>query len=75
MPRSASTRSFSPRTSAAQWRMRPCWRIKASFRQTIKTRSFHGLDTILSEIESGQFEFSRRLEDIHMNVEARSSAT
>ena len=31
----------------------------------------HGLDTILSEIESGTFEFSRRLEDIHMNVEAR----
>ncbi|MCC0028544.1 MAG: argininosuccinate lyase [Zhengella sp.] len=31
----------------------------------------HGLNTILSEIESGQFEFSTRLEDIHMNVEAR----
>ncbi|HEX2146438.1 MAG TPA: argininosuccinate lyase, partial [Pseudorhizobium sp.] len=30
-----------------------------------------GLNTILSEIESGQFEFSRKLEDIHMNVEAR----
>ena len=30
-----------------------------------------GLDTILSEIEGGQFEFKRALEDIHMNVEAR----
>ena len=31
----------------------------------------HGLDTILSEIERGEFTFSTRLEDIHMNVEAR----
>ncbi len=31
----------------------------------------HGLDTILSEIEAGGFSFSRALEDIHMNVEAR----
>jgi argininosuccinate lyase len=31
----------------------------------------HGLDTILSEIESGAFRFSRALEDIHMNVESR----
>src|SRR5947208_6696208 len=31
----------------------------------------HGLDTILSEIESGRFKFKRALEDIHMNVEAR----
>lgn len=30
-----------------------------------------GLNTILSEIQSGSFEFSRRLEDIHMNIEAR----
>jgi len=30
-----------------------------------------GLDTILGEIESGQFEFKKALEDIHMNVEAR----
>ena len=30
-----------------------------------------GLDTILSEIETGKFVFSRALEDIHMNVEAR----
>ncbi|MEX3011418.1 argininosuccinate lyase [Hoeflea sp. TYP-13] len=32
-----------------------------------------GLNTILSEIEAGTFEFSRRLEDIHMNIEARLS--
>ena len=31
----------------------------------------HGLDTILSEIESGKFKFKRALEDIHMNVESR----
>lgn len=30
-----------------------------------------GLDTILSEIESGAFNFKRALEDIHMNVESR----
>ncbi len=30
-----------------------------------------GLDTILSEIESGGFKFSTALEDIHMNIEAR----
>jgi argininosuccinate lyase len=32
-----------------------------------------GLDTILSEIESGSFSFDRALEDIHMNVESRLS--
>ena len=31
----------------------------------------HGLDTIQSEIEAGDFAFSRALEDIHMNIEAR----
>ncbi len=31
----------------------------------------HGLNTILSEIEAGTFAFSRKLEDIHMNIEAR----
>ncbi len=30
-----------------------------------------GLDTILSEIEHGKFEFQRALEDVHMNVESR----
>ena len=30
-----------------------------------------GLDTILEEIEAGEFKFSRALEDIHMNIEAR----
>src|SRR5207244_677446 len=32
-----------------------------------------GLDTILSEITKGAFEFKRALEDIHMNVESRLS--
>ena len=31
----------------------------------------HGLDTILSEIETGRFAFNRALEDIHMNIESR----
>lgn len=30
-----------------------------------------GLDAVLAEIEAGDFAFSRALEDIHMNVEAR----
>src|SRR4051794_22627880 len=30
-----------------------------------------GLDTILSEISKGDFDFKRALEDIHMNVESR----
>jgi argininosuccinate lyase len=30
-----------------------------------------GLDTILSEIQSGTFSFKRALEDIHMNIEGR----
>jgi len=33
-----------------------------------------GLDTILREIEAGDFAFERALEDIHMNVEARLKA-
>ena len=33
-----------------------------------------GLDTIASELEAGSFEFSRALEDIHMNIEARLTA-
>src|SRR5580658_8683367 len=36
-------------------------------------RIAHGLDTILSEIEAGKFDFKRALEDIHMNVESRLS--
>jgi argininosuccinate lyase len=35
------------------------------------TSIIDGLNTILSEIERGEFVFQRRLEDIHMNVEAR----
>ena len=30
-----------------------------------------GLNSIRVEIENGKFEFSRKLEDIHMNIEAR----
>ncbi len=35
------------------------------------TNIIDGLNTILSEIERGEFVFQRKLEDIHMNVEAR----
>src|SRR5579871_4096131 len=37
----------------------------------IAERICAGLDTILREIEAGDFTFSRRLEDIHTHVEAR----
>ncbi|TCD13773.1 argininosuccinate lyase [Oricola cellulosilytica] len=38
-----------------------------------RDKIIHGLNTIRSEIEAGDFNFSRKLEDIHMNVEARLS--
>jgi len=34
-----------------------------------------GLENIAAEIESGQFTFSRALEDIHMNIESRLAET
>ncbi|KAF0220923.1 MAG: argininosuccinate [Geobacteraceae bacterium] len=34
----------------------------------------HGLQDILNQIETGKFDFSVSLEDIHMNIEARLSA-
>ncbi len=36
-----------------------------------KTAIIEGLNQIRGEIESGSFAFSRKLEDIHMNIEAR----
>ncbi len=41
--------------------------ISSQDRDKIKS----GLNQVLGEIEAGTFEFSARLEDIHMNVEAR----
>jgi argininosuccinate lyase len=38
-----------------------------------KDQIIAGLNSIREEIEQGNFEFSRKLEDIHMNVEARLS--
>lgn len=35
------------------------------------TRIHDGLDAVSAEIEAGTFAFSRELEDIHMNIEAR----
>ncbi|MBT4701740.1 MAG: argininosuccinate lyase, partial [Rhodospirillaceae bacterium] len=37
------------------------------------TAILDGLDKVMSEIEKGQFTFSRALEDIHMNIESRLS--
>ena len=51
--------------------MPTCWRKRALFRPADQQQIAHGLNTILAEIETGKFEFSTRLEDIHMNVEAR----
>jgi argininosuccinate lyase len=34
----------------------------------------HGLQTISAEIDSGEFEWSVELEDVHMNIEARLTA-
>ncbi|MGL4405527.1 MAG: argininosuccinate lyase [Notoacmeibacter sp.] len=34
----------------------------------------NGLDAVLAEIQSGDFQFSKKLEDIHMNVESRLAA-
>ena len=39
--------------------------------QADATAISNGLDTIKAEIDQGKFTFSRKLEDIHMNVEAR----
>lgn len=36
-----------------------------------KAAILKGLDQIAGEIEAGEFEFSKALEDIHMNIEAR----
>ncbi len=36
-----------------------------------RDRIADGLNTVLGEIEAGTFAFSERLEDIHMNIEAR----
>jgi len=41
--------------------------ISAEDSEAIQT----GLDQILQEIENGEFEFRRELEDIHMNIESR----
>lgn len=43
---------------------------KADAKEIIK-----GLDQILADIEAGKFNFSRELEDVHMNVESRLKDT
>ncbi len=44
---------------------------KGIINDTDRDQIIAGLNTIRGEIESGNFTFSRKLEDIHMNVEAR----
>ncbi len=46
---------------------------KAIISSEDKDKIVDGLNTIMSEVESGAFAFSRKLEDIHMNIEARLS--
>ena len=71
MPRSTSTGTCIARTSPRARPMRQCWPSKASLRADDASKIAAGLDTILSEIEQGQFNFQRALEDVHMNVESR----
>ena len=71
MPPSISTGTSFARTSPRARPMPRCSPSKASSRADDARKIAHGLDTILSEIESGKFKFKRALEDIHMNVESR----
>ena len=64
-------RRSTPRTSAARRRMRDAGRPGDHLPRTDARAIAGGLDTIRAEIEAGRFAFSTRLEDIHMNVEAR----
>ena len=48
-----------------------CWRKTGIIAAADQEKIAHGLNTILAEIEAGTFAFSDKLEDIHMNVEAR----
>ena len=66
-----STRNSTPRTFAARSRIPRCWRKTGIISAADQEKIAHGLNTILTEIEAGKFEFSTKLEDIHMNVEAR----
>lgn len=44
---------------------------KGIISKTDKEKIHEGLEHIRQEIQSGKFQFSRNLEDIHMNIEAR----
>jgi argininosuccinate lyase len=55
-----------------------CAHVKMLAQQGIVTEAdcaviLKGLDAVAHEIESGQFQFTRALEDVHMNVESRLS--
>ena len=51
--------------------MSPCSARPASSSRRRPSEIARGLDQILAEIEAGKFAFSRKLEDIHLNVESR----
>ena len=51
--------------------MSPCWVRPAYCRRRTPPRSPRRLERIRGEIEKGDFTYSRKLEDIHMNIEAR----
>jgi len=56
--------------------LRPCRHARADgiLAQEDAAAIAKGLDEIRAEIEDGTFTFSRALEDIHMNIEARLTA-
>ena len=62
---------LAPLTYAPPRRTRPCSPPGASSARTTPARSPPASTACLAEIEGGGFTFSRELEDIHMNVEAR----
>ena len=70
-PRSTSTGTSFARTSPAPRRTPGCSPGRASSRADDAQKIEAGLDTILREIEAGEFAFSAALEDIHLNIEAR----
>ena len=55
----------------AHWRTRKCSPTSACLTEEEHQQIVDGLETIRSEVELGQFQWSVALEDVHMNIEAR----
>ena len=71
MPPSNSTSGCGARTSPAPRRMPPCSPRPGSEAKAEANKIVDGLDQIVTEIEGGTFNFSPKLEDIHLNIESR----